>query len=157
MLELDVSPLGPLGDLGQADLVRWASSGRSPVPFEGLLHAVLRARFMRAALAGSFGGEVEAGLSRDEESSILALAAHRPVDAAQSAAKRLALGPQASADPSDLVGAMVRAALAHDAHASRGRRRALGPSVHHDVRAPRQFPKGERACDAVPRRIRFRG
>ena len=137
MLELDVSPLGALADLGQADLERWASSGRSPATFEGLLHAVLRAQFMRAALAGSFGDPVEDGLSGDEASAVLALAVHRPIDAAQSAAKRLAL--RASADASDLVGAMVRAALVHDARRAGDRRR---PAVGAGERSLGRSPSG---------------
>lgn len=146
MIELDVSPLGPLGDLGQADLERWASAGRSPTPFEDLLHAVMRAQFMRAALAGSFGGRVEHGLSSEEASAVLALAAHHPADAAQSAAKRLAL--RASADPSGLVGAMVRAALAHDARRWADRRR---PAVGARTRALGRPPSGRAACGARDR------
>ena len=122
MLELDTSRLGPLTDFDATDVERWASLGRTPPVFASLLHAAMCAQLLRSGLGGSLGGDVSAGLAREETSVILELAAHRPADDMQREAKRLALSSWASSDPGDLLGAIVRAALAHDARRAARRR-----------------------------------
>jgi hypothetical protein len=126
MLELDTSRLGPLTDFDATDVERWASLGRTPPVFATLLHAAMCAQLLRSGVGGSLGGDVGAGLAREEASAVLELAAHRPVDDLQREAKRLALSSWASSDPGDLLGVIVRAALAHDARRT-VRRRASVP------------------------------
>lgn len=66
----------------------------------------------RSGVGDSVGGDFGAGLTPEGDVVRPAMAAHPHADDLQGEAKRLALGSWASAEPGDLLGAVVRATLA---------------------------------------------
>lgn len=106
---------GALGCFDHAELVAWAASGASDMVLADDMRTFLRAQFLCATIGASFGPDVERGLIGAEAIAALALAARPAKDWHQHGAKGSALRSHASQRSStDLVTAMVRAALDHD-------------------------------------------